>query len=87
MRWFSNIFMYPDKHEKEKIGGSENHYVKLIINPLFKKWDLCYTAHIVNIRSLCKVQFTIFQEIDMWTRPAATEMRFGFEVTMYVMNK
>jgi len=26
-------------------------------------------------------------EITMWTTPAATEMRFGFEVTMYVMNK
>ena len=23
----------------------------------------------------------------MWTTPAATEMRFGFEVTMYVLNK
>ncbi|HSR01880.1 MAG TPA: pyrroloquinoline quinone precursor peptide PqqA [Methylophilaceae bacterium] len=23
----------------------------------------------------------------MWKTPAATEMRFGFEVTMYVMNK
>ena len=23
----------------------------------------------------------------MWTTPAATEMRFGFEVTMFVMNK
>ncbi|WP_367122053.1 pyrroloquinoline quinone precursor peptide PqqA [Methylotenera sp.] len=23
----------------------------------------------------------------MWTTPAATEMCFGFEVTMYVMNK
>jgi len=22
-----------------------------------------------------------------WTTPEATEMRFGFEVTMYVMNK
>jgi len=22
-----------------------------------------------------------------WTQPQATEMRFGFEVTMYVMNK
>jgi len=27
------------------------------------------------------------KEIIMWTKPAATEMRFGFEVTMYVMNK
>ncbi|PPC96314.1 MAG: pyrroloquinoline quinone precursor peptide PqqA [Methylotenera sp.] len=25
--------------------------------------------------------------IIMWTSPSATEMRFGFEVTMYVMNK
>lgn len=23
----------------------------------------------------------------MWTKPTATEIRFGFEVTMYVMNK
>ena len=23
----------------------------------------------------------------MWTTPSATEMRFGFEVTMYVCNK
>ena len=27
------------------------------------------------------------KEIIMWTTPAATEMRFGFEITMYVMNK
>jgi len=27
------------------------------------------------------------KEFIMWTTPAATEMRFGFEVTMYVMNK
>ncbi|RYA74073.1 pyrroloquinoline quinone precursor peptide PqqA [Enterobacter cloacae complex sp. 4DZ1-17B1] len=23
----------------------------------------------------------------MWTKPAFTDMRFGFEVTMYVMNR
>ncbi|MFW5432747.1 MAG: pyrroloquinoline quinone precursor peptide PqqA [Methylophilaceae bacterium] len=23
----------------------------------------------------------------MWTTPAAIEVRFGFEITMYVMNK
>lgn len=23
----------------------------------------------------------------MWTKPQATEMRFGFEITLYVMNK
>ena len=27
------------------------------------------------------------KEIIMWATPAATVMRFGFEVTMYVMNK
>jgi len=26
-------------------------------------------------------------DIIMWTTPSATEMRFGFEVTMYVCNK
>ena len=28
-----------------------------------------------------------YRRYIMWTKPAATEMRFGFEVTMYVMNK
>jgi len=27
------------------------------------------------------------KDSNMWTTPVATEMRFGFEVTMYVMNK
>ena len=30
---------------------------------------------------------TFIKEKIMWTKPTATEMRFGFEVTMYVMNK
>ena len=33
------------------------------------------------------VKLNYLKEIIMWTTPAATEMRFGFEVTMYVMNK
>ena len=33
------------------------------------------------------VQNQLLKGIIMWTTPAATEMRFGFEVTMYVMNK
>ena len=33
------------------------------------------------------VMLTNFRRNIMWTTPAATEMRFGFEVTMYVMNK
>jgi pyrroloquinoline quinone biosynthesis protein A len=27
------------------------------------------------------------KDTTMWTKPAATEMRFGFEVTMYVCNR
>ena len=34
-----------------------------------------------------KVLINQFKELTMWTKPSATEMRFGFEVTMYVMNK
>ena len=30
---------------------------------------------------------SVLKEIIMWTKPAATEMRFGFEVTMYVCNR
>jgi len=33
------------------------------------------------------VNLLILGDTIMWTKPAATEMRFGFEVTMYVMNK
>jgi len=34
-----------------------------------------------------KGYFLHTKENNMWTTPSATEMRFGFEVTMYVMNK
>ncbi len=27
------------------------------------------------------------EEIVMWTKPEYTEMRFGFEVTMYIANR
>lgn len=26
-------------------------------------------------------------ETNMWTKPEYTEMRFGFEVTMYIANR
>jgi pyrroloquinoline quinone biosynthesis protein A len=38
-------------------------------------------------QDITSVQTNTTLEIIMWTTPAATEMRFGFEVTMYVMNK
>jgi len=31
--------------------------------------------------------YFIKKEKVMWTKPAATEMRFGFEITMYVANR
>jgi len=36
-------------------------------------------------RLIMGIQLT--KENIMWTQPTATEMRFGFEVTMYVCNK
>jgi pyrroloquinoline quinone biosynthesis protein A len=27
------------------------------------------------------------RRFNMWTKPEVTEMRFGFEVTMYVCNR
>jgi pyrroloquinoline quinone biosynthesis protein A len=39
------------------------------------------------MHSIHTVCINFLRSITMWTKPAATEMRFGFEVTMYVMNK
>jgi len=44
---------------------------------------------IINSLEQTSCQFRTDNTLEniMWTTPAATEMRFGFEVTMYVMNK
>lgn len=35
-----------------------------------------------------QISVYLLQENEMsWNKPAATEMRFGFEVTMYVNNR
>jgi len=31
--------------------------------------------------------YSFLKEIIMWNKPSVTEMRFGFEVTMYVNNR
>jgi len=31
--------------------------------------------------------YITFWRFIMWTTPSAVEMRFGFEVTLYVMNR
>ncbi len=44
--------------------------------------------HIVLTRNVeMRNDIKLKRRTIMWTTPAATEMRFGFEVTMYVMNK
>ena len=41
-----------------------------------------------SIGECISAAYDVFERrIIMWTKPTATEMRFGFEVTMYVMNK
>ncbi len=44
---------------------------------------------IISSMEQTSCQFKTYNTLEniMWTTPAATEMRFGFEVTMYVMNK
>jgi len=44
---------------------------------------------IINSLEQTSYQFKTDNTLEniMWTTPAATEMRFGFEVTMYLMNK
>ncbi len=38
--------------------------------------------------SLSDFQTTLILEIIMtWTTPAATDLRFGFEITMYIANR
>ena len=44
---------------------------------------MCNMLHKLEISSL----YNIYKGLIMWTTPSAQEMRFGFEVTMYVMNK
>jgi pyrroloquinoline quinone biosynthesis protein A len=45
----------------------------------------------ITYKYVCVAKIAVFytqtRRNIMWTTPSATEMRFGFEVTMYVMNK
>ena len=46
-----------------------------------------YNEFTKNIINLYAIGVQHLRVNIMWTTPSATEMRFGFEVTMYVMNK
>ena len=61
----------------------ENHEVQFItFSVYFISTKAIVPAMHLECRSINQVRRN-----TMWTTPAATEMRFGFEVTMYVMNK
>jgi coenzyme PQQ precursor peptide PqqA len=38
-------------------------------------------------RSATKPELQLKRNLTMWTKPEYTEMRFGFEVTMYIANR
>jgi coenzyme PQQ precursor peptide PqqA len=41
----------------------------------------------VAVRSAALTLSTLWRKDIMWTKPEFTEMRFGFEVTMYIYNR
>ena len=40
-----------------------------------------------SCRNLSLPNLSLQGELSMWTKPEFTEMRFGFEVTMYIYNR
>ena len=68
--------LFPAKLLKMKTNLKADNYVLLYEEEKRLGISLCFIEG--------SPQTTL--EIIMWNTPAATEMRFGFEVTMYVMN-
>jgi coenzyme PQQ precursor peptide PqqA len=54
---------------------------------LFKRVPVRATKHRYPDHDLSKHNSTFLEVIHMWTKPEYTEMRFGFEVTMYIANR
>jgi len=68
------------------MDSHENHELHFMTNTMqVIRWErtVCLTLEACECigRNLTK------GETIMWTKPEATEMRFGFEVTMYVCNR
>jgi len=49
--------------------------------------DMENTHQAVNAARLRTLPATTSKELNMWNKPEYTEMRFGFEVTMYIANR
>lgn len=45
------------------------------------------TARMAGLSRPCAVTNSNTLEVVMWSKPEYTEMRFGFEVTMYIANR
>jgi pyrroloquinoline quinone biosynthesis protein A len=60
--------------------GVRRNFLFLMVLRIYTMPSPAHHSSIRNLRNLTRRSI-------MWTKPAATEMRFGFEVTMYVMNK
>jgi len=52
----------------------------------FKPWAQYLLIQVRQVLLVANNQFNLRRFI-MWTKPEVTEMRFGFEVTMYVCNR
>ena len=66
-----------------KIHNTKNKKYDIILTIQSIKWLL----NIVNIILLEIIMWNDLSATKSWEQPAATEMRFGFEVTLYVMNR
>ena len=53
-----------------------------------KRHDSCFPRLPAHVGPAEPSKSIIFlEENDMWTKPDFTEMRFGFEITMYIGNR
>lgn len=48
---------------------------------------LMFVSNICEIITYKHFCLSHIKDYIMWTKPTATEMRFGFEVTCYIMNR
>ena len=55
----------------------------MCLNSIVDSNGTCYAVSPMN----CLHFVNQTRRNTMWTKPTFSEMRFGFEVTMYVMNK
>lgn len=54
-------------------------------NILVKQMGIVGTVQ--GAQATCQNNQINIRRLTMWTKPEVTEMRFGFEVTMYVCNR